>query len=242
MEAHSSSTVEDGLLDSLNFKPSGQSAQYVLQSRKVKIFAEASDTFGINSRVIRFRLTEQDFWEPGSTRIEFTLHNEDTHPLIPVAPPGAMFSRYRIFISGIQVENWDYVGETCVLMDRLKGAARRLNDSTEHHFLSNGYNDTYSPIAVGKARRVVMTLPCGLVQSDRWVPLSLCSGGVTIEMELSSDVGQAFDASNTPAWSIKDVALSCTLLQIDQSLSSSLRATQNTCFLAIQLAIIQNPW
>ena len=131
-----------------------------------------------------------------------------------------MFSRYRIFISGIQVENWDYVGETCVLMDRLKGAARRLNDSTEHHFLSNGYNDTYSPIAAGKARRVMMTLPCGVIQMEKWVPLNLCSGGVTIEMELSSDVGQAFDATNTPAWSIKDVALSCTLHQIDSSLAN----------------------
>ena len=221
MEAHLSSTVESGLLDALSFRPGGHSADYVLQSRQVKIFAEASDTFGINSRVIRFRLTEQDFWEPGSTRIEFTLHNEDaSNPLVPVASPGAMFSRYRIFVSGIQVENWDYVGETTVLMDRLKGAARRLNDSTEHHFLSNGYNDTYTPIGAGKARRVMMTLPCGIF-GNKWIPLSLCSGGVTVEMELSADSGQAFTTTNTPTWSIKDVALSCTLHQIDQSLSSS---------------------
>ena len=221
MEAHLSSTVEDGLLESLNFKPGGQSASYVVQSRKVKVFAEASDTFGLNSRVIRFRIAEQDFWEPASTRIEFTLYNEDTNPISPCASPGAMFSRYRIFVSGILLEDWSYVGETTVLMDRLKGAARRLNDSTEHHFLSNGYNDTYTAIAAGKARRVMMTLPCGVDQSEKWVPLNMCSGGVTIEMELSSDVGQAFDATNTPAWSIKDVALSCTLHQIDPALSSS---------------------
>ena len=107
MEAHLSSHVEDGLLESLNFKPPGNSASYVLETRKVRMFAEASDTFGPNSRVIRFRLVDQGFWEPASSRIQFTLHNKDTtNPLLPVCGPGGMFSRIRVFISGIQIENW----------------------------------------------------------------------------------------------------------------------------------------
>ena len=76
MEAHLSSTVEDGLLESLNFKPSGNSAQYVLETRKVRFFAEASDRFGPNSRVVRFRLVDQGFWEVASSRIQFTLNNK----------------------------------------------------------------------------------------------------------------------------------------------------------------------
>ena len=106
MEAHLSSTVEDGLLDSLSYRPGGNSASYVLETRKVRMFAESSDTFGPNSRVIRFRLVDQAFWEPSSSRIQFTLHNKDTtNALLPVAPPCAMFSRIRVFLSGIQVEN-----------------------------------------------------------------------------------------------------------------------------------------
>ena len=86
MEAHLSSMVEDGLLESLNFKPPGNSANYVLESRKVKFFAEASDTFSVNSRVIRFRLVDQGFWEPGSSRVTFTLFNKDTsNALAPVS-------------------------------------------------------------------------------------------------------------------------------------------------------------
>ena len=72
MEAHLSSTVEDGLLDALNFKPSGNSAEYILESEKVKYAAESSNTFGpVSSRVIRFRITDGDgtFWEAGSRRI-----------------------------------------------------------------------------------------------------------------------------------------------------------------------------
>ena len=103
MEAHLSSHVEDGLLESLNFKPPGSSANYVLETRKVRYFAEASDTFGPNSRVIRFRLVDQGFWEPASSRIQFTLHNKDaSNPLVPIAGPGSMFSRIRVFVSGIQ--------------------------------------------------------------------------------------------------------------------------------------------
>ena len=61
MEAHLSSTQSDQLLESLNFTPPGASANYVLETRKVRYFAEASDTFGPNSRVIRFGLVDQGF-------------------------------------------------------------------------------------------------------------------------------------------------------------------------------------
>ena len=106
MEAHLSSHVEDGLLVSLNFKPPGASANYVLETRKVWFCAEASDTFGPNSRVIRFGLVDQNFWEPASSRVQFTLHNKDaSKALVPVAGPLAMFSRIRVFVIGIHVEN-----------------------------------------------------------------------------------------------------------------------------------------
>ena len=138
MEARLTSTVEDGILDALNFKPSGNSAQYVLGSKRVKFFAEASDTFSLNSRVIRFRLVDQGFWEPASSRIVFTLHNNDgSNALVPISNHLGMFSRIRCFVSGIQVENSDFVGESCMVMDRLKGANRRLNDSIESHLLDS---------------------------------------------------------------------------------------------------------
>ena len=161
MEAHLSSSVSDQLLESLNFRPPGSSANYVLETRKVRYFAEASDTFGPNSRVIRFRLVDQGFWEPASSRIQFTLHNKDaSNALVPIAGPLAMFSRIRVFVSGIQVENWDFVGESAVLTDRLKGAARRQNDSVEHHLLTTGTGDVYQS-------------NCGLWCSKSHVPIAL---------------------------------------------------------------------
>ena len=224
MEAHLSTHTEDGLLDSLNFRPPGNSANYVIETRKVKFFAEASDRFSTNSRVLRFRLVDQGFLEPASSRIEFTLNNKDSsNALVPVAPPLAMFSRIRVFISGVQCENWDYVGETCVLMDRLKGAARRNNDSVESHFLTaGGYADTYQAIPASSSRSVLFSIPCGVTQMDKWMPLSLVSGGVVLECELSSDSGQAFDVSTNAAnWDITDVSMLANLHTVDSSLANS---------------------
>ena len=224
MEAHLSSSVQDGLLESLNFRPPGNSAGYVLESRKVKFFAESSDTFSVNSRVIRFRLVDQGFWEPGSSKVTFTLFNKDSsNALAPVTwSPLAMFSRIRVFMSGIQIENWDYVGESAVMMDRLKGAARRLNDSVEGHILTaGGYADTCQAIPASGARTVQFSIPCGVTSMSKWVPLSLVSGGLVIEMELG-DAGQAFDVSSYAAnWEIKDVSLMCNIHTIDSSLSNS---------------------
>lgn len=222
MEAHLSSTVEDGLLESLNFRPSGQSAAYVLESRQVRFFAEASDRLGPNSRVIRFRLVDQGFWEPASSRIQFTLNNKDSsNALVPISGPLGMFSRCRIFISGIQVENLDFVGESNTLVDRLKSPNRRQNDSIEHHLLTSGTGDTYMPIPANGSRKVMMTVPAGSMQMEKWIPLNLVSGGFTVELELNADSGAAFDTTNTPNWVVTDVSMLCNIHTVDSSLSNS---------------------
>ena len=223
MEAHLSSSVEDGLLDSLNFKPGGNSANYVIQTLKSKFYAESGDRFSQNARVIRFRIVDVNFLEPASIRVELVINNKDTtNALVPIAQPLAMFSRIRAFISGIQIENWDYVGESTVLMDRLKGAARRNNDSTEGHFLTaGGYADTYQAIPAGSSRRVMFSLPCGITQMNKWLPMALVSGGLCLELEVA-DAGQAFDVSTNAAnFDISDVALAASMHQIDSSLQNS---------------------
>ena len=130
-------------------------------------------------------------------------------------------SRIRVFVSGIQVENWDFSGESAVLTDGLKGAARRQNDSVEHHLLTSGTGDAYQSIAASGARKVMFQLPCGTTMMDKWMPMSLVSGGLVIEMELSADVDQAFDNTNTPNWELKDVSMLCSMRTIDSSLANS---------------------
>ena len=131
-------------------------------------FTKASDTFGPNSRVVRFGLVDQRFWEPASSRIQFTLHNKDSpNAVVPIARPLAMFSTILVLVSGIQMENWDYVGERTVLMDRLKGSARRQNDSAEHHMLTSGTGDAYQSVAASVARKAIFQPPFGTTMMDK---------------------------------------------------------------------------
>ena len=139
----------------------------MLENRKLKFFAEASDRFGPNSRVIRFRLVGQRFWECASSRIQFTLNNKDSsNALMPISGPLGMFSRIRVFVSGIQVENLDYVGESAILVDRLKRQNRRQNDSVEHHLLTSGIGDTYMNIPASGSRKIFMSIPAGSTQIE----------------------------------------------------------------------------
>ena len=55
MEAHITSGIEDHLIDGLQFKAGSGTAQYVLNSRFVRYFAESGNRFdSSSSRVIRF--------------------------------------------------------------------------------------------------------------------------------------------------------------------------------------------
>ena len=203
MEATLSSTVEDGLLESPNFRPSGNSAQYVLASRRVKFFAKASDKLGPNTRVIRFRIVDQALWEPASHRISFNLNNKDSiNALIPISGPLGMFCRIRAFISGIQMENPDFVGESNSLRDTLKGPNRRQNDSIEHHLLNSGTGDTYMSIPAAGSRKVCMQMPASSMQMEKWLPLNLISGGFVVQLELNADTGAASNAAN---WDITGI-------------------------------------
>ena len=107
------------------------------------------------------------------------------------------------------------------MTDRLKGAARRHNDSVEHPLLTSGAGDTYQSIAASGVGKVLFQVPCGATQMSKSLPMSLVSGGLTIEMELSADVDQAFDNTNTPNWEIKDVSMLCSMHTVDSSLANS---------------------
>jgi hypothetical protein len=107
-------------------------------------------------------------------------------------------------------------------MDRLKSAGRRQNDSIEHQLMTDGTGDAYQAIGASGARKVMLELPCGVVRNEKWMPLSLVSGGVVIEMELSSDINQAFDSSTHAAnFELKDVSLLCAMHTVDSSLANS---------------------
>ena len=224
MEAHITSGIEDHLIDGLQFKAASGTAQYVLNSRCVRYFAESGNRFDANSsRVIRFRLADHCFLEPASVRLQMTINNlSTTTDLTPVAQPLAMFRRARLFMASQLVEDWTELGPTSVLMDRMKPFLRRLSDSLEAHVLTDGSSDAYSPVPVNGARKVLVQLPFGVLNQQRWLPLHLVAGGLILELELG-DATQAFAEANAD-WQLEDVSLHATCHEVDSALANSYAA------------------
>ena len=224
MEAHITSGIEDHLIDGLQFKAGSGTAQYVLNSRFVRYFAESGNRFdSSSSRVIRFRLADHCFLEPASVRLQMTIQNLEGVALTPVAPPLSMFRRARCFMASQLVEDWVELGPTSVLMDRMKPFQRRLNDSLEANVLTGAADsDSYSPIPANAARNVLVQLPFGVLNQPRWLPLHLIAGGLILELELG-DSADAFDES-AANWQLEGVSLHATCHEVDSALANSYAA------------------
>jgi len=224
------SSIEDHLIDGLRFQAGSGTAQYVLNSRFVRYFAESGNRFNASSsRAIRFRLADHCFLEPASCRLQMTIQNLTVNaenaqvPLTPVAQPLSTFRRARLFMASQLVEDWVELGPTAVLMDRMKPAARRLNDSVEAHTITGaGDSDTYSPIPAGAARKVLVQLPFGVLNQPRWLPLHLVAGGLILELELG-DANDAFAEANA-TWQLEAVSLHATCHEVDSALANSYAA------------------
>ena len=64
-----------------------------------------------------------------------------------------------------------------------------------------------------------MQLPFGVVNQQRWLPLSLVAGGLILELQLG-DAADGFNEANA-AWQLENVSLHATCHEIDPALSSS---------------------
>ena len=231
MEVHTQTSIEDHLISSLNFKASSGTASYVTASRMVRYFCESGDTFGPNNRTIRFRLNDAAFLDLESLRLGMTIHNNTglsvdgtPMPLEPISNPLAMFSRCRAYVAGQLVEDITECGTVAVLLERLKSTNRRFNDSYEN-FVMTGTDENHTPIGAGLARKTITKLPFGICAQNKWMPLSqVASGGLLIELELSSKATQGFkeEALNTISWSVKDVFLHAMAYDVDSSINNSI--------------------
>ena len=141
-------------------------------------------------------------------------------PLTPIAQPLAMFARARLFMASQLVEDWVELGPTSVLMDRMKPFMRRANDSLEGHVITGAADNDQLFAHPGRgARKVLVQLPFGVVNQQRWLPLSLVAGGLILELQLG-DAADAFNEANA-AWQLENVSLHATCHEIDPALSSS---------------------
>ena len=102
------SSVEDILIDSLQFKPN-PSASYITSRKDTRWYQAGSDSYSSDSgvKVIRWSLTGAvgEFLDPQSVRISMDVTNTGALPLEPTTGPWGLFQRLSIRCLGTLTED-----------------------------------------------------------------------------------------------------------------------------------------
>ncbi len=103
--------IEYKLIDGLSFKMNS-AASYLVDRRSVTFHPQGSNMYRPTSgtKLIRILLTGDNWLDPSSLRVMFTLTNEEvtaTKRLRPLSGPWLFFRRMRILCAGQLVEDID---------------------------------------------------------------------------------------------------------------------------------------
>ena len=61
--------------------------------------------------------------------------------------------------------------------DRLLEPYRRRDTSNKSHPLGDPFNGDYQVLGATKSRKILVNLPFGMLQQQKWIPLHLVVGG-----------------------------------------------------------------
>ncbi len=103
--------IEDALIDVFSFKLN-PGASYVTDRRGVTYHFQGSNMYKpiAETKLLRILLTRDNWLDPSTLRVLFTLNKDDTdasEELRPLSGPWSFFSRTRILAAGQLVEDID---------------------------------------------------------------------------------------------------------------------------------------
>jgi len=152
MEAQAAS-VEDHLIDSLQFnlKPG---ASYVTARRSVTFHTQGgSDYKPLGVRVIKINMTSDQWLDPSTVKLFFTVQNLDASmALRPKVPgPWCFFRRVRVLVAGQVCEDIDNYNRVHQMFHVLKPAESRINDFVEGVGMDSELSQTSDHIELPKA-------------------------------------------------------------------------------------------
>ena len=199
MEATAQS-VEDYLIDSLLFKLK-PGASYITNRRSVTYFPVGGNQYSVAGvKVIKILLSGDQWLDPGTVRLQFTLANNGAAAqlLRVVSGPWSFFRRVRILAGGQILEDMDDYNCIHEMFHMLQDPKNRINDNIEGFGMrhddygglgQNGYvpafiDLNYPSIAGGSSRVVMFKLLSGIFNQDKFLPIRYMP--ITIEIELTS--------------------------------------------------------
>ena len=133
MEATAQS-VEDYLIDALSFKLK-PGASYITNRRSVTYFPVGGNQYSTTGvKVIKMLLTGDQWLDPGTVRLQFTLSNQDANAaklLRVISGPWSFFRRVRILAGGQILEDMDDYNRIHEMFHILQDPKNRVNDDIE---------------------------------------------------------------------------------------------------------------
>jgi len=224
MEGHAQ-TVEDNLVDSLSFKLR-PGASYVTNRRSVTFWPSTGGEYGPSAiKTIKIALNGDQWLDPRTVKLFFTLYNNSTGDIKPIAPHGwVFFRRLRVICGGQILEDIDNYARVHQMFHIMEPGEKRLNDAIEGFGIDTGTNLTIDfsklnnpdKIVAGDKRVICFSPFCGILRQEKYLPIRYCP--LQFEFELYSST--AITLSNpAPAVATKylltDVQIKCDLLDLD---------------------------
>ena len=235
--------VEDKLIDGLSFKLH-PGASYVTDRRSVTYHPQGSNIYkpSAGTKLIRILLTGDNWLDPSTLRVQFTINNDETvtKNLYVLGGPHCFFRRMRILCAGQLVEDIDQYNRIHEMMSILTASESRGNNATE----ALGYNwdcdyvgkDYNTPIKPAQGLTVLFKPLSGLLNQNKMIPIRYAP--ITIELELvDSAVEPIVDPTGSPtlgtpafiftpavtstSWSINNVQVKVDICTLDNALDNS---------------------
>jgi len=210
-------SIEDVLVDSLNFKLSPGASYIIDRSPSCVWSAAGSQTYvsGTGGRLIRVPITSSTGWlDPASVRVVFTIQNNGTgaQVLRPLSSGHNFFRRIRSIFSGATTDDIDYQHRTSEMLSILSSRSHRENLAVENFGRMwndtsfypkggdfTGNSGTFYGINPGGYQTISIKPLCGLLNQPLYLPLCFSSNGLVLEFELVSNGADAVVAPNTLA-------------------------------------------
>ena len=239
--------VEDYLIDGLSFKLQ-PGASYITNRRSVSLFPSGGNDYSPSGvKVIWIGLTGNDWLDPATFRIAFTLNNKEATAaklLRPLGGPHQFFRRVRLLIGGAIVEDIDFYNRCHEMFHVCTQGTNRDNDDAEafgaridsNYYIDINGNTTATPanypgIAGNSSRTVFFKPLLGILNQSKYLPIRYAP--ITLELELVNNFtdpiidfatvgGNAqWTAANTStSWTITDVQAKMDLCTLDNVLDN----------------------
>ena len=220
MEHHAQS-VEDHLAYGLSFKLR-PGAYYVTDRKCVTYSPQGGNAYSPRGvRVIKIMLTGDQWLDPSTVKLSYTLKNNGTGNLRHFVVGGhGFFRRSRAILGGQVVEDCDHWNRVTEMFHMFMDPDRRSNDAIEGF----GGADTATPdqLATTTERTVMFTPLSGILNQDKYLPIRYAPIQLEFELVNSASDDCRFDTSAAASqdFEINDVQLKCDVITLDNALDN----------------------